>query len=74
MSGVYKSIEMVGTSEKSFDDAVRVAVHRAGQSMRDLDWVEVMEQRGYVKDGELREFQVKLKVWFKLEEGSDVPG
>lgn len=74
MSGVYKSIEMVGTSAESFDDAVRVAVKRAGQSMRDLDWVEVMEQRGYVKDGELREFQVKLKVWFKLEDGSDVPG
>lgn len=74
MSGVYKSIEMVGTSAESFDDAVRVAVKRAGQSMRDLDWVEVMEQRGYVKDGELREFQVKLKVWFKLEDGSDVQG
>lgn len=74
MSGVYKSIEMVGTSGESFDDAVRVAVRRAGQSMRDLEWVEVVEQRGFVKDGELREFQVKLKVWFKLEDGADVPG
>lgn len=74
MSAVYKSIEMVGTSPNSFDEAVKVAVHRAGQTMRDLEWVEVMEQRGFAKDGELREFQVKLKVWFKLDDAGDVPG
>lgn len=69
MGTVYKSIEMVGVSEKSFDDAARVAVKRAGESMRDLEWLEVVEQRGYIRGGELNQFQVKVKIWFKLEDG-----
>jgi flavin-binding protein dodecin len=70
MAHVYKSIEMVGTSESSFDDAVRGAVKRASETMRALEWLEVTEQRGYVRDGEIREFQVKVKLWFKLEDGA----
>ena len=69
MGQVYKSIEMVGTSEASFDDAVRGAVKRASESMRDLEWFEVCEQRGYIRDGGIREFQVTVKLWFKLEQG-----
>ena len=68
MGGAYKAIEMVGTSGQSFDDAVRQAVKRAGETMRDLEWIEVMEQRGSVRGGELAEFQVKVKIWFKLED------
>ena len=41
MGGAYKAIEMVGTSGQSFDDAVRQAVKRAGETMRDLEWIEV---------------------------------
>jgi len=70
MGGAYKAIEMVGTSEQSFDDAARSAVRRAGETMRGLEWIEVLEQRGYIREGELREFQVKVKVWFKLEDGA----
>ncbi|HEV2148985.1 MAG TPA: dodecin [Longimicrobiaceae bacterium] len=66
---VYKSLELVGTSAQSFDDAARVAVKRAGESMRDLEWMEVVEQRGYINGGEINEFQVKVRVWFKLEGG-----
>ena len=69
MSGVYKSIEMVGTSPNSFDEAVRVAVRRAGETVRDLEWMEVVEQRGYIAGGEVNDFQVKVKLWFKLEAG-----
>lgn len=72
MSSVYKSVELVGTSGESFDDAVRVAVRRAGETLRDLQWLEVMEQRGYIKGGEVNEFQVKIRVWFGLEGGKDV--
>ena len=71
MSGVYKSIEMVGTSGQSFEDAVRAAVKRAGGTMRDLEWMEVVEQRGYIRGGEIHEYQVKVKLWFKLEDGAD---
>ena len=71
MSGVFKSIEMVGTSPNSFDDAARVAVKRAAETMRDLEWMEVVEQRGYISGGEINEFQVKVKLWFKLEGGAN---
>jgi len=70
MGGAYKAIELVGTSEQSFDDAARSAVKRAGETIRDLEWMEVLEQRGYIRGGELSEFQVKVKVWFKLEDGA----
>ncbi|HEU0014665.1 MAG TPA: dodecin family protein [Longimicrobium sp.] len=60
---------MVGTSEQSFEDAVRQAVARAAESMRDLEWLEVVEQRGYLRGGTIREYQVKVKLWFKLEGG-----
>lgn len=70
MGGAFKAIEMVGTSEQSFDDAARQAVKRAGETMRELEWMEVLEQRGYIRGGEIREFQVKLKIWFKLEDGA----
>ena len=68
MGGAYKAIELVGTSEQSFDDATRSAVRRAGETVRDLEWFEVLEQRGYIRGGEVREFQVKVKIWFKLDD------
>ncbi|MDQ3556086.1 MAG: dodecin family protein [Gemmatimonadota bacterium] len=71
MSQVFKSLELVGTSSESFEEAVRTAVKRAGETIRDLQWMEVMEQRGYIKGGEVNEYQVKVRVWFGLE---DSPG
>lgn len=67
MAEVFKSIELVGVSEKSFDDAVRVAVKRAAETMRDLRWLEVMDQRAYIKGGDVQEFQITVRVWFELE-------
>lgn len=69
MSTVFKCIEMVGVSEASFDDAARVAVKRAGETMRNLEWMEVVEQRGYIAGGEIQQYQTTVKIWFKLEEG-----
>ncbi len=68
MSQVYKSLDLVGTSNESFEEAVRTAVARAGQTMRNLQWFEVIEERGYIRDGQVHEYQVKLRVWFALEE------
>lgn len=70
MSQVFKSIELVGVSEESFDQAVRAAVERAGDSVRDLRWLEVMDQRAYIKGGSVNEFQVTVRIWFELESGS----
>ena len=72
MTQVYKSVELVGVSASSFDEAVRVAVKRAGETMRGLQWLEVLEQRAYLGDGEVREFQVKVRIWFSLESGAQV--
>jgi flavin-binding protein dodecin len=67
MAQVYKSIELVGVSAKSFDEAVRVAVKRAAESMRNLQWLELIDQRAYIKGGDVQEFQVKVRIWFELE-------
>lgn len=67
-SATYKSIELVGTSEESFEDAVDSAVSRAAETMHGLRWFEVLEQRGHVRDGTVSEYQVKVEVWFHLDE------
>lgn len=68
MSATYKSIELVGTSGESFEDAVDSAVERAAETLHGLRWFEVLEQRGHVADGRVSEYQVKVEVWFHLDE------
>ena len=68
MPGVYKMTEIVGTSTESFADAVKEGVKRASKSPRHLSWFEVVDQRGSIKDGQVEEFQVTIKVGFKLED------
>ena len=66
---VYKKIEIVGSSEKGYEDAVRNALARAKKTMRNLRWFEVTETRGNVDDdGNVGDWQVTLKVGFTLEE------
>jgi dodecin len=67
MSGTYKKIELVGTSPVSFAEAVKAAVAEASKSVRHMNWFEVIEQRGYIKDGKVAEFQVTISIGFKLE-------
>lgn len=64
---VYRVTEVVGSSRSSVDDAIRRAVNRASQTLRQVDWFEVTEIRGHVEDGELAHFQVGLKIGFRLE-------
>lgn len=71
MGAVYKKIELVGTSERGIDDAVRTAIQRAAQTMRNLDWFEMKEVRGWIRDGEAQHFQVVLEVGFRLDEDQD---
>ena len=68
MSATYKSIELVGTSTESYADATRTAIRRASTTIRDLKWFEVNEMRGHIGDGDVDLFQVKLTVWFALED------
>jgi flavin-binding protein dodecin len=64
---VYKKIEIVGTSKTSFAEAVKAAVAEAGKSLRHMSWFEVVEQRGAIKDGKVQEFQVTVRIGFKIE-------
>ena len=63
----YKILEIVGSSEVSIEDAIRGAVGKAGETVRNLDWFEVTETRGHIVDGEVAHFQVTLKIGFTLE-------
>lgn len=64
---VYKMIELVGSSSTSSDDAIHNAISRANESLRNLDWFEVVETRGHIREGKVAHFQVRLKVGFRLE-------
>ena len=63
----YKMIEVVGSSPKGTDEAVRNAIARAGKNLHNLDWFEVMETRGHLKDGKIAHWQVKIKIGFRLD-------
>ena len=62
----YKIIELVGVSEESIQQAIRNAITRASESLKGLDWFEMTEVRGTVKDGKVDQFQVKVKVGFRI--------
>lgn len=64
---VYRVTEVVGTSTESVQHAVRTAVKRANETLRNLDWFEVQEVRGTIKDGDVEEFQVSVKIGFRLD-------
>jgi len=63
---IYKLIELVGVSSESIEDAIQSAISRANQTLKNLDWFEVTETRGLIQEGKINQFQVKLKVGFRL--------
>lgn len=66
-SHVYKLIELTGSSATSSDDAVKAAIAKASDSVRNIQWFEVTETRGHVVNGEVAHWQVTIKVGFTLE-------
>jgi dodecin len=65
---VYKSVEITGSSTKGVTEAIDVAVAKSSQTLRNLDWFEVVEIRGHIEDGSVAHYQVTMKVGFRLEE------
>jgi flavin-binding protein dodecin len=65
---VYRVTEIVGTSTESLQQAIRNGVARANQTVRNLDWFEVVGVRGHIENGEVAHFQVALKVGFRLDD------
>jgi flavin-binding protein dodecin len=64
---VYKILDLVGSSEKSIDDAIQNAISRAAKTIRDMKWFEVVQTRGHIENGAVRHYQVTLRVGFTLE-------
>ena len=67
MASVAKVIQLVGSSDKSFSDAVRVAVGQASQTIRGITGVDVISSQADVSDGEITEYRVTVKIAFPVE-------
>jgi flavin-binding protein dodecin len=65
---VYKTVELTGTSTKSVEDAINIGVARAAKTLRQLEWFEVIETRGQIRDGKIAHWQVTLKLGMRLED------
>lgn len=66
----YGLTEIVGTSTEGIDSAIRNGVTRAAESVRHLDWFEVTDVRGYIREGDVHHFQVTLKLGYRMEDKS----
>jgi dodecin len=64
---VYKKVQLVGTSNKSFSEAVANAIAKAEKSIRHMSWFEVLEHRGSIVDGKINQYQVTITVGFRIE-------
>ena len=64
----YRVTEIVGTSPDGIDQAIRNGIERASKTLRHLDWFEVTQIRGQVKDGGVQHLQVWMKLGFRLED------
>jgi len=65
---VYKSLELTGSSDQGFQEAIQRAVAKAHQTIRNIRWFEVLDTRGQVTDGKVANWQVTLKIGFTLED------
>ena len=68
MDRTYKKIEIVGVSEKSYAEATKNAVAKAAKTIHNMNWFEVAEMRGMIDNGKIKEFQVTIKVGFRLDD------
>ena len=64
---VYKQIELTGSSKTSIEDAIQNAVTKAAETVRNMRWFTVTEQRGYIDDNSVAYYQVTIKIGFTLE-------
>ena len=64
---IYKILELVGSSDKSIEDAIQNAITRASKTIRGMKWFEVLETRGHIEREKVGHYQVTLRVGFTLE-------
>lgn len=68
MSSVYKVIEVIGSSDKSWEDAAQIAVARASETLNDLRVAEVISQDVKIENGKVKAFRTKLSLSFKFKD------
>jgi flavin-binding protein dodecin len=64
---VYKMLELTGSSPNSIEDAVQTAISKAHETVRNIQWFQVVETRGHVTDGKVAHWQVTVKLGFTLD-------
>lgn len=64
---VYKTIELTGSSASGIEDAIRVAIAKAGQTLHNMRWFEVVDTRGHIEGEHVAHWQVTLKIGFTLD-------
>ena len=64
---VYRVIEIVGSSQRSIEDAITAGIDRSNATIRNLRWFEVVRTTGQIEDGKIKHYQVTLKVGFTME-------
>ncbi len=64
----YKHIEITGTSEAGTDEAVKNAIAKAAQTVKNMHWFEMLDERGFIEDGAIKYWQVTIKIGFRLED------
>ncbi|ABG96892.1 conserved hypothetical protein [Rhodococcus jostii RHA1] len=69
---VYRVVEVVGSSSDSTDAAIENAIARTNETVRNVEWFEVVETRGHVENGVIAHYQVTVKVGFRVEPGDAV--
>lgn len=67
VDNTYKVTEVVGTSTDSVQQAIRNGIEKASETLRNLDWFEVVSVRGHIDGGTVGHFQVTMKIGFRLE-------
>ena len=65
---VFKKIELTGCSDESIEEAVQNAISRASETVRQMRWFEVTEIRGAIDDDKVAQWQITMRVGFKLED------
>lgn len=65
---IYKQVELTGSSRTGTDEAIQNAIARASQTIERMDWFQVMDTRGAIKEGKIEFWQVTIKVGFRLND------
>jgi dodecin len=65
---VYKSVEITGTSPEGVTQAIDRAIAKASETLRHLDWFELVSVRGQIADGRVAHYQATVKIGFRLED------